>query len=136
MGGYQGMSHWQYVIQCIRFYGGYLEEPENISFSGDGASDQNWALECYVKTVFSMARTMLIHDVLRYTGDTFSTDIWPMEMEYDLWIYNWIPDMTGFISKCTLLYALSLLGGTTKRTHNCLNPKFKYFFFEYPSTQR
>ena len=36
---------------------------------------------------------MLMHDVLRFTGVTLSSDIWPMPMDYAVWVYNRIPDM-------------------------------------------
>ena len=44
-----------------------------------------------------MASTMLIHAALRYLEDTLSTDLWPMEMDYYVWVYNRIPYiLSGF----------------------------------------
>ena len=59
-----------------------LKKHQRISFSGDGASHQNGAAECAIKTVLAMERTMLMHAELTYPDDTLSTDIWPMKMYY------------------------------------------------------
>ena len=40
-----------------------------------------------------MSRTMFIHDVLRCYEDKLSTNIFPMEMNYDVGVYNRIPDI-------------------------------------------
>ena len=48
--------------------------------------------------VFTMARAILIHATLRCPEDTFSTDIWPMAMDYSVWVYNRIPDMQSGLS--------------------------------------
>ena len=45
-----------------------------------------------------MARTMMMQAALRCTGYTLSTDVWPMEMDYDVWVYNHIPDMQSGLS--------------------------------------
>ena len=48
--------------------------------------------------VVTMARTMSMHDALRCTENTFPTDLWPMEMYYDVWVYNWTNDMQSTLS--------------------------------------
>ena len=48
-----------------------LKNQQNIRFSGDGASHQNGSSECAIKTVVTMARTMLVHAALRCPEDTF-----------------------------------------------------------------
>ena len=45
-----------------------------------------------------MARTMLIHAALRCPEDTFSTDIWPIAMDYAVWVYNRTPYMQSGLS--------------------------------------
>ena len=37
-----------------------------------------------------MERTMLMHTALRCPYDTLSTDIWPTEIDYSVWVYNQI----------------------------------------------
>ena len=36
---------------------------------------------------------MLIHAALRCPEDTLSTDLWPISMDYVVWVYNQIPGM-------------------------------------------
>ena len=62
-------------------------------FSGAGASHQNGSAERVIKTVVTMESTILIHADLRCTANTFSDDIWPISIDYILWIYNFIPDI-------------------------------------------
>ena len=66
---------------------------QNIKFSGAGSSYQNGAAERSIKAVVTMARTMLMRAALRCTEEKLSTDIWPMDMDYAVWTYNWIPDI-------------------------------------------
>ena len=63
-----------------------------------GASHQNGAAECSIKTVVAMSRTMLMHAVIRCPEDTLSTDIWPMAMDYAVWVYNRTPNMQSGLS--------------------------------------
>ena len=39
-----------------------------------------------------------MHAVLRCPEDTFSTDLWPMVMDYAVWVYNWNPDIQSVLS--------------------------------------
>ena len=57
-----------------------LKKQQNIRFSGDGDSRQNGAPDRAIKTVVTIAITMLMHTALRFPEDTLSTDIWPMGM--------------------------------------------------------
>ena len=52
-----------------------LKKQKKITFSGAGASHQNGAAERTIKTVVTMARTMLMHAVLRCPEDTSSIDL-------------------------------------------------------------
>ena len=63
-----------------------------------GASHQNGSAERSIKTVVTMARTMLMHAALICPEDTLSTDIWPMAMYYAVWVYNRTPDMQSGLS--------------------------------------
>ena len=75
-----------------------LKKQQKIRFSGAGASHQNGAAERAIKTIFTMARTMLMHAALRCSEDTLSTDLWPMSMDYAVWVYNMTPDMQSGLS--------------------------------------
>ena len=35
---------------------------------------------------------------IRCPEDNFPTDLWPMEMDYAVWVYNQIPDMQSVLS--------------------------------------
>ena len=70
-----------------------MKKLQNIRFSGAGASHKNGVAERAIKTVFNMERTMLMHAALRCPEDTLSTDLWPMAMDYSIWVYNSTPDM-------------------------------------------
>ena len=74
-----------------------MKNQQKIRFSGAIASHQNGSEEKSIKTVFTMARTTLMHSALISPEDTLSTDIWPMAIYYAVWIYNWIPDMQSVI---------------------------------------
>ena len=70
-----------------------LKKQKKISFSGDDTSHQNRSAERAIKTVVTMANTMLMHAALRCPEDIFSTDICQMAMDYAVWVYNWTPGM-------------------------------------------
>ena len=59
-----------------------LKKQQNIRFSGADTSYQNGAAERAIKMVVTMARNMLMYAMLRCPEETFSTDIWLMEMYY------------------------------------------------------
>ena len=80
------------IINALDFMEELLKKKQNIKFSGDGASHKNGAAERAIKTVVTMSRTMLIHDVIRCPENTFSTGVWPMKIDYYVWVYNWFPD--------------------------------------------
>ena len=75
-----------------------FKNQQNIRFSGAGASHKNGTAERATNMLVTMARTTLMHAVLIYPEDTFSTDIWLMKMYYDVWVYNRIPDMKSGLS--------------------------------------
>ena len=75
-----------------------MKKQQKIRFIGAGASHQNGAAERSIKTVVTMSRTMVMHAALRCPEDTLSTDIWPMEMDYSVLVYNRSPDMQSGLS--------------------------------------
>ena len=81
------------IFNSSEFMEELLKNQQNIMFSGAGASYQNGAVEHSINTVVTMSRTMLMHTALICPEETLSTDIWPMEMDYSVWVYNRIPDM-------------------------------------------
>ena len=75
-----------------------LKKQQKIRFSGASTSHINRAAERAIKSVVTMARTMLMHAALRCPEYTLSTDLWPMAMDYAVWVYNRTPDMQSGLS--------------------------------------
>ena len=66
---------------------------KKIRFTGAGASYRNGTAERIINMVVTLERTILMHSALRCPEEHFSADPLPIEMDYDVWIYNWIPYM-------------------------------------------
>ena len=81
------------ILNASEFMEELLKKQKNIRFSGAGTSHKNGASERAIKTVVTMTRTTLMHAALRCPEYTLYTDIWPMAMYYDVWVYSWTPDM-------------------------------------------
>ena len=81
------------IFNASNFMENMLKNQKKIMFGGYGASHQNGSEERVIKTVVTMARTMLMHTALRYPEDTPFTDLWSIAMYYSVWVYNFIPDM-------------------------------------------
>ena len=86
------------VFNVSEFMEDLFKKQQTIRFSGAGTSHLNGAAKCAINTVVTMERTTLMHAALRCPEDTFYTDLWPMEMGYAAWVYNWIPDMQSRLS--------------------------------------
>ena len=68
-----------------------LKNDQTISLSGVGAAHQNGVAERTIKTVVSMACTMMLHAAMKSPEGTITTKLWPMAMDHASWIYNRIP---------------------------------------------
>ena len=106
------------IFNSSEFMEELLKNQQKISFSGAGASHQNGALEHAIKTVVNMARTMLMHAVLICPEDTLSTDLWPMTMDYDVWVYNRNPDMQSGLSSIEI-WSRSRFEPVSETLSNC-----------------
>ena len=80
-----------------------LKKQQNIRFSRAGASHQNGSEYCAINMVVTIKRTMLMHAALICPEDTLFTDIWPLAMDYAVWVYNHIPDMQSGLSAIEIL---------------------------------
>ena len=63
-----------------------FKKHKNINLSVSNYSHQNRTAERDIKTVDNMARTMLMHTVLRCPEDALFTDIWKMVTYCAVWI--------------------------------------------------
>ena len=68
-----------------------IEKDKHIQFSGAGAAHQNCVAERGIQTVIQMDRTMLIHSYMCSPQGTITDDIWPMDIDHAVWLYNRIP---------------------------------------------
>ena len=59
-----------------------------------------------------------MHAALRYPEDTLSTYIWPMEMDYYVWVYNRIPDMQSGLSAIEI-WSMSRFEPVSETLSNC-----------------
>ena len=65
-----------------------------------------------------MSRTMFMHAALRCPEDTLYTDLWPMAMDYDVWVYNRTPDMQSGLSAIEI-WARSRFEPVSETLSNC-----------------
>ena len=113
----------------------YVKEIEDnfqqIQYSGVGAHHQNGCAERAIGTMFSIARTMMIHAKLRWP-DVIDTNIWPMAILYAEWLYNHMPKQNG-LAPVELLSRTKVSFGKLQHAHvfGCpvyvLDPKMQNF---------
>ena len=84
--GIKGYHTYNGIFNATEFMEELLKNQKKVRFSGAGASHKNGATERSIKTVVTMASNMLMHDALICPEDTLSIDIWPMAMDYDIWV--------------------------------------------------
>ena len=70
-----------------------LKKNQNTILSDTGVSHQYGSEENTIRIMVTMDRTMLRYAALICPNNKFYSDIWQMEMDYALWIYNWIHNM-------------------------------------------
>lgn len=63
---------------------------QTITFSGVGAHHQNGIAERAIQTISNMARANMVHATLHWPDHSFIS-LWPLVMNYAIWIYNQIP---------------------------------------------
>ena len=79
------------VFKSDKFVTELLKNQQTIRFSGSGAAHQNGVAERAILNVVNMARTMMLHAAMRSADGSLNTDLWPMAMDYAVWIYNHLP---------------------------------------------
>jgi hypothetical protein len=67
---------------------------QSIRFSGPGAHHQNGVAERNIGNIFAIARTMLIHAVIRWP-EVIEPILWPMAVQYSCWLYNHVPKLNS-----------------------------------------
>ena len=64
---------------------------QTTKFAGVSAHHHNGVAERSIQTIMSMARTMMIHAAIRWP-ETADTSLWPMAVNYAVYIFNHVPN--------------------------------------------
>ena len=66
-----------------------------IRFAGAGAHHQNGNAERAIRTIMSIARTMMLHSAIHWPEVTDAA-LWPMAVQHAVYLHNYVPDpLTG-----------------------------------------
>lgn len=79
-----------------------LANSQTQRFSGVGAHHQNGVAERSIRTITDMARTMLLHASTRWP-EVADPTLWPMAIDYAVYIHNHIPSATTGLSPADIL---------------------------------
>jgi len=82
------------VFTAAAFLKEILERQQAIAFSGVGAHHQNVVAERGIGTIMSMARTIMLHSTI-WWPDVADSSLWPMAVDYAVYIYNHIPNVVS-----------------------------------------
>ena len=71
-----------------------------------------------MRTVTFMARTMMLHAAMHLPEGAITADLWPMAMDYAVWLYNHIPQQDSGFSPLEL-WSCSKFQPTADTLHRC-----------------
>ena len=74
---------------------------QTIKFAGAGAHHQNGVAERAIRTVVSIARTMMIHSAIHWP-EVADASLWPMAVQHAAYVYNHVPDPSTGLSPVDL----------------------------------
>jgi hypothetical protein len=92
--GYHGDNG---IFKSASFQEDLIELEQTINYSGVGAHHQNGVAEQAIQTVVERARAMMIHVALHWPNEAH-TDLWPMAMDYSVFLWNHTPDRLNGLS--------------------------------------
>jgi hypothetical protein len=78
------------VYRTREFMKDLLIRGQAIKFSGVGAHHQNGVAERAIRTITESARTMILHAAIHWP-DSVTLDLWPMAMDYAVYLWNRMP---------------------------------------------
>eukprot|EP00804_Cyclotella_cryptica_P011604 CCRYP_020926-RA/>CCRYP_020926-RA protein AED:0.37 eAED:0.37 QI:0/0/0/1/0/0/2/0/251 len=78
------------VFGSAEFCSHCQELGQTMRFSGVGAHHQYGIAERAIRTVTNMARVNMLHATLHWSERSF-IDLWPLAMNYAVWVYNRLP---------------------------------------------
>ena len=79
------------VFSSKQFESALSNDKQKLSFSGPGTGFQNAVAERAIRTIVTMARTMLLHAAMQNPKHEVNPDLWPMAMDYAVHVYNRLP---------------------------------------------
>ena len=77
------------------------EHRQIISFAGAGAHHHNGHAERSIRTIMSIARTMMLHSAIHWPDQADAT-LWPMAVTHAVFLWNHIPDLKTGLSPSDL----------------------------------
>ena len=69
----------------------WIEKDQHIRFSGAGADNQNGVTKLRTQTVIWMDHTMMIQYVMRSPQGFITDELWTMEIDHVVGMYNRMP---------------------------------------------
>ena len=82
------------VFRANEFVAHIREQNQKLSFCGVNAHHKNRVAERAVRTVSECARALLLFAVC-YWKDEITSDLWPMAVDYAVYLYNHLPNEKG-----------------------------------------
>ena len=82
------------VFQAKDYVNELQSKHQTINYCGVGAHHQNGIAERSILTVSNMARALLLHASMRWK-DGIDSSLWPMAVDYAVYIYNRTPKENG-----------------------------------------
>eukprot|EP00804_Cyclotella_cryptica_P001528 CCRYP_003749-RA/>CCRYP_003749-RA protein AED:0.13 eAED:-0.00 QI:0/0/0/1/0/0.33/3/0/1355 len=89
---------------------------QTLRFSGVGAHHQNGVAERAIQTVTNMARANMLHATLHWPERSF-IDLWPLAMNYAVWVYNKLPQHGAGLSPEELFSGIKCSRSNLPRAH-------------------
>eukprot|EP00804_Cyclotella_cryptica_P000828 CCRYP_001075-RA/>CCRYP_001075-RA protein AED:0.12 eAED:0.13 QI:0/0/0/1/0/0.25/4/0/1066 len=87
-----------------------------LRFSGVGAHHQNGVAEQAIQTITNMACANMLHATLHWPDRSF-IDLWPLAMNYAVWVYNKLPQHGTGLSPEELFSGIKCSQSNLPRAH-------------------
>ena len=104
------------IFSSAAFAENLLSFRQTSHFAGIGAHHQNGVAERGIQTIMSMAQTVMLHATIRW-GSVQSSILWPMAVNYVLWVYNHTPNPKPGMAPINLMSKTTWPRRKLKDTH-------------------
>eukprot|EP00804_Cyclotella_cryptica_P011187 CCRYP_007719-RA/>CCRYP_007719-RA protein AED:0.37 eAED:0.29 QI:0/0/0/1/0.5/0.33/3/0/977 len=89
---------------------------QTLRFSGVSAHHQKRVAECAIQTVTNMTRANMLHATLHWPDCSF-IDLWPLTMNYAVWVYKKLPQQGAGLSPEELFSGIKCSQSNLPRAH-------------------